>query len=110
MEFETKHVIAHDDFTKAAEANLAFALNPENDLVEAMESVKAVTDKLGEIEAGTLEVQPPLSAELVSEYREKAKTITGIGQRAVDALTSTDTERKSRLGAFFQGFGNAAKS
>jgi hypothetical protein len=109
MEFETKHVIAQDVFTETADANIAFALNPENDIVDGLEGVQAIQNKLDEVEAGSLEIQPPLSEEAKRAYREEAAKILSVGKRTVEALESADSERAGRIGSFFKGVGLASK-
>lgn len=109
MEFETKHVIEQDVFIATADANIAFALNPENDIVDGMEGVQEIVNKLDEVKAGTLEIQPPLEDAKIESYRERAATILGIGQRTVEALESADSRRAGRIGSFFKGIGVASK-
>lgn len=110
MEFNTRHVIEQADFVQTADAKLTFASNPENDIVEGMEGIQALVDKLDEVEAGTLIVEPPLDEGQIQSYREQATTITGIGKRAMEALNSTDSSRGNRLGKLFKGIGLASKS
>jgi hypothetical protein len=109
MEFQTKNVIELDSFIKTADANIGFALNPENDIVQGMEGVQEIVNKLDEVKSGALEIQPPLSEEQINSYREKTTTILGIGQRAVAALESADKEKGSRLGRLFRGKGSSPK-
>lgn len=84
-------------------------MDPGSDIVEGMEGVQAIVEKLDEIEAGRLEVQPPLSEDQINAYREKTTTLLGIGQRAVEALENADSDRAGRFAAFFKGIGIASK-
>jgi hypothetical protein len=109
MDFETKTVIEQSHFTQTADAILARAINPEEDIVETLEDVSKLTTKLDEVKAGTVHIEPPLNPEDLKAYSDKANQIISLGRRTVEALESADSERVGHIGRLFKGMGLASK-
>lgn len=112
MSFEpSKAFMEQATFLASADELLAQAEKPETELKDAVDSAQQVLDQLGNIATEKLVIQPPLSEEQIAGYTKSAKSIVGIGQKALGSLEKADTEREAtQQGDSVQGKGDEAKA
>jgi hypothetical protein len=104
------------NFIKTASELLDEAEAPKTVLEASVENAKKVQSKLGDVAAGRLVVEPPLSHDQIVGLETRAGTIENIGQKALDTLAETTRQRSdaetraSEAAPAFSGTGSDGKS
>jgi hypothetical protein len=115
MGFETREVIEQYRFLEAADELLGQAESASGDIYEAREAANNVSEKLDAVESGALEVEPPLSGEQFTGYRERSSTVLRLANKAIAAVeaakqtASSSRPKTKREGRSFKGRGSSSK-
>lgn len=89
----SQNIISREDFTNVASGLLAKAADHEVTIEDTVVAGESLLQGLRDIEDGTLKVEPPLSSEQITSYRDQAQLIVGLGQKSVKALQAASERR-----------------